>query len=76
MTEMTRPSEKVGGKRRMTDEEDGDDMEDGRRTQRRTEQERDEKEWRARVEWMLVQMDTREKRRAELDEQQVVLGGG
>ena len=28
MTEVTRPSEKVGGKRRMTDEEDGDDMED------------------------------------------------
>ena len=45
MMEVTRPSEKVGGKRRMTDEEDGDDMEDGRRTQWRTEQERDEKEW-------------------------------
>ena len=40
----------------------------------RTEQERDEKEWRARIERMLVQMDTREKQRAELDEQQVVLG--
>ena len=60
--------------RRMTDEEDGDDVEDGRRTRRRTEQERDEKEWRARIERMLVQMDTREKRRVELDEQQVVLG--
>ena len=41
---------------------------------RRTEQEREEKEWRARVERILVQMDTWEKRRAELDEQQVVLG--
>ena len=49
-------------------------MEDGRRTRRRTEQEREEKEWHARVERMLVQMDTWEKRRAELDEQQVVLG--
>ena len=58
----------------MTDEDDGDDVEDGRRTRRRTEQERDEKEWRARIERILVQMDTREKRRAELDEQQVVLG--
>ena len=74
MTEMTRPSERVRGKRRMTDEEDGDDVKDGRRTRRRTEQEQDEKEWRARIERMLVQMDTREKRRAELDEQQVVLG--
>ena len=74
MAEVTRPSEQVGGKRRRTDEDDGDDVEDGRRTRRRTEQERDEKEWRARVESMLVQMDTREKRRAELDEQQVVLG--
>ena len=74
MPETTRPSERVGGKRRMTDEEDGDDVEDGRRTRRRTEQERDEKEWRARIEKILVQMDTREKRRAELDEQQVVLG--
>ena len=58
----------------MTDEEDGDDVEDGRRTRWRTEQERDKKEWRARIESMLVQMDMREKRRAELDEQQVVLG--
>ena len=58
----------------MTDEEDGDDVEDGRRTRRRTEQERDEKEWRARIERILVQMDTREKRRVELDKQQVVLG--
>ena len=58
----------------MMDEDDGDDVEDGRRTQRRTEQERDEKEWRARIERMLVQMDMREKRRVELDEQQVVLG--
>ena len=58
MTEVTRPSEKVGGKWRMTDEEDGDDMEDGRETQWRTEQERDEKEWRARMERILVQMDT------------------
>ena len=74
MTEVTRPSEKVGGKRRMTDEEVGDNVEDGRRTRWRTERERDEKEWRARVERILVQMDTREKRRAELDEQQVVLG--
>ena len=74
MMEVTRPSEKVGGKRRMTDEEDRDDVEDGRRTWRRTEQEREEKEWRARVEQILVQMDTREKWRAELDEQQVVLG--
>ena len=74
MTEVTRPSERVGGKWRMTDEEDRDDVEDGRRTRRRTEQERDEKEWRAWVERILVQMDTREKRRAELDEQQVVLG--
>ena len=76
MTETTRPSERVGGKRKMTDEDDGDDVEDGRRTRRRTEQEREEKEWRARVERIrvLVQMDTREKRRAELDEQQIVLG--
>ena len=74
MMEATRPSERVGGKRKMTDEDDGDDVEDGRRTRRRTEQEREEKEWRARVEQILVQMDTREKRRAELDEQQVVLG--
>ena len=74
MTEATRPSEKVGGKRRMMDEDDGDDVEDGRRTRWRTEQEREDKEWRARIERMLVQMDTREKRRAELDEQQVVLG--
>ena len=74
MPETTRPSERVGGKRRMTDEEDGDDVEDGRRMRRRMEQERDEKEWRARIEKILVQMDTREKRRAELDEQQVVLG--
>ena len=44
------------------------------RTRQRTEQERDEKEWHARIERILVQMDTREKRRAELDEQQVVLG--
>ena len=58
----------------MTDEDDGDDVEDGRRTRWRTEQEQDEKEWRARIERMLVQMDMREKRRAELDEQQVVLG--
>ena len=71
MPETTRPSERVGGKRRMTDEEDGDDVEDGRRTRRRTEQERDEKEWRARIERILVQMDTREKRRAELDEQHI-----
>ena len=74
MTETTRPSERVGGKRKMTDEDDGEDVEDGRRTRRRTEQEREEKEWRARIERILVQMDTREKRRAELDEQQVVLG--
>ena len=74
MTEVMRLSEKVGGKRRMTDEEDGDDVEDGRWMRRRTEQERDEKEWRARMELILVQMDTREKWRAELDEQQVVLG--
>ena len=26
MTETTRPSERVGGKRRMTDEDDGDDV--------------------------------------------------
>ena len=58
----------------MTDEDDGDDVEDGRRMRRRTEQEQEEKEWRARVEKILVQMDTWEKRRAELDEQQVVLG--
>ena len=58
----------------MTDEDDGEDVEDGRRTRRRTEQEREEKEWRARIERILVQMDTWEKRRAELDEQQVVLG--
>ena len=62
MTEATRPSEKVGGKRRMTDEDDGDDVEDRRRTRRRTEQEREDKEWRARIERILVQMDTREKR--------------
>ena len=74
MMEVTWPLEKVGGKQRMTDEEDGDDVEDGRRTRRRTEQDREEKEWHARMERMLVQMDTREKRRAELDEQQVVLG--
>ena len=74
MTETTRPSERVRGKRKMTDEDDGDDVEDGRRMRRRTEQEREEKEWRARIERILVQMDTREKRRAELDEQQVVLG--
>ena len=74
MTEKTRLSDKVGGKRRMTDEEDGDDMEDGRRTRRRMEQERGEKEWQARMERILVQMDTREKWRVELDEQQVVLG--
>ena len=74
MTEVIRSSEKVGGKRRMTDEEYGDDAEDGRRTWRRTEQEREEKEWRAWVERILVQMNTREKRRAELDEQKVVLG--
>ena len=30
MTETTRPSERVGGKRKMTDEDDGDDVEDGR----------------------------------------------
>ena len=58
----------------MTDEDDGEDVEDGRRTRRRSDQEREEKEWRARIERILVQMDTREKRRAELDEQQVVLG--
>ena len=74
MTETTRPSERVGGKRKMMDEDDGEDVEDGRRTRRKTEQEREEKEWRARIERILVQMDTREKRRAELDEQQVVLG--
>ena len=74
MTEATRPSEKVGGKRSMTNEEDGDDVEDGRRRRRRTEQEWDEKEWRAWMERMLVQMDTREKWRTELDEQQAVLG--
>ena len=74
MTEVMRPSEKVGGKRRMTDEEDKDDVEDGRRTWQRMEQERDEKEWCAWMERMLVQMDTRDKQRAELDEQQVVLG--
>ena len=74
MTEVTRPSERVRGKRRMTDEEDGDNVEDGRRTRRRMEQEREEKEWRAWVERILVQMDTWEKWGAELDEQQVVLG--
>ena len=74
MTEVTRPSERVRGKRRMTDEEDGDNMEDGRRTRWRTEQEREEKEWRAWVERILVQMDMWEKWGAELDEQQVVLG--
>ena len=67
MTEVTQSPEKVGGKRRMTDEEDGDDVEDGRRTRRRTEQEWEEKEWRARMERILVRMDTREKWRAELD---------
>ena len=36
MTEVTQPSEKVGGKRRMTDEEDGDDVEDGRWMRQRT----------------------------------------
>ena len=61
-------------KRRMTDEEDGDDVEDGRRTRRKTEHEREEKEWRARMEQILVWMDTWEKWRMELDEQQVVLG--
>ena len=69
-----RSPEKVGGKRRMTDEEDGDDMEDGRWTRRRTEQEREEKEWHAWMERILVRMDTWEKWRAELDEQQMVLG--
>ena len=58
----------------MTDEEDGDNMEDGRRTRWRTEQEREEKEWRAWVERILVQMDMWEKWGVELDEQQVVLG--
>ena len=58
----------------MTDEEDGDDVEDGRWTRRRTEQEREEKEWHAWMERILVRMDTWEKWRAELDEQQVVLG--
>ena len=74
MTEMARPSERVRRKWRMTDEEDGDDVEDRRWTRRRTEQEREEKEWHAQVEQVLVQMDTQEKRRVELDEQQVVLG--
>ena len=39
MTEVTRPSERVGGKWRMTDEEYGDEVEDRRRTRRRMEQE-------------------------------------
>ena len=37
MTETTRPSERVGGKRKMTDEDDGEDVEDGRRTRMRKE---------------------------------------